>query len=246
MEENALWRLYHTLLAYYGPQHWWPAETPFEVIIGAILTQSTAWRNVEQAIQNLKRAGALSPAELAARPESELAALIRPAGYFNAKARKIKAFVHHLMTVHGGRLESLFDQDVPSLRRELLGLHGIGPETADCIILYAAGQPSFVIDAYTRRILERLGLISNARADYTALQALFTSHLPRDTALYQEYHALLVRHGKELCRRIPRCGNCPLAATCALGRAQHAIPPPADLPHPTPPLTPPRRQSPVR
>ncbi len=208
-----LTEVYRLLLDRYGPQQWWPADAPFEVIVGAILTQSAAWGNVEKAISNLKQAGALTPLSLRKLPLDELAELIYPSGYYNAKALKIKSFVERLGDAHQDSLEKLFSLDVPSLRRELLTIHGIGPETADSIILYAAQKPVFVIDAYTRRILSRLGL-SPPRNDYSALQKLFVENLPTEEKLFNEYHALLVRHGKGVCKKVPLCDQCCLRSVC--------------------------------
>ena len=210
---ETLLEIYHRLLSCYGPQHWWPAEDAFEVVVGAILTQSAAWTNVEKAISNLKAAGALTPAALLAIPCDRLAALIRPCGYYNAKAKKLKAFVQRLESGYGGDLERLFALDTIELRQELLTVHGIGEETADSIILYAARKPVFVIDAYTRRILRRLALAPSGDS-YGAFQALFAENLPRDEGLYGEYHALLVRHGKEVCRKAPRCPICCMRDVC--------------------------------
>ena len=210
---ETLLEIYHRLLSCYGPQHWWPADDAFEVIVGAILTQSAAWTNVEKAISNLKAAGALTAAALLAIPCDRLAALIRPSGYYNAKAKKLRAFVQRLESGYGGDLERLFTLDTIELRQELLTVHGIGDETADSIILYAARKPVFVIDAYTRRILRRLALGPSGDS-YGAFQALFTENLPRDEGLYGEYHALLVRHGKEVCRKAPRCPVCCLRELC--------------------------------
>ncbi len=211
-------KVYRLLLRRYGPQRWWPADTPFEVIIGAILTQSAAWLNVEKAIANLKRADVLTPASLRSLPMDELTQLIYPSGYYNAKALKMKAFVERLGDAHHDSLDELFSLDIAALRTELLGIHGIGPETADSIILYAAEKPIFVIDAYTRRILSRLGL-SRARDDYDSFQMLFMENLTHDVGMFNEYHALLVRHGKDVCKRAPQCDQCCLADTC-LRRAQ--------------------------
>jgi endonuclease-3 related protein len=199
--------IYDSLLREYGPQRWWPAETPFEVIIGAILTQSTAWTNVEKAIANLKTAGRLSPAGLRNLTGNELAALIHPCGYYNVKARRIRAFVDWLGERYGDDLDRLFQGDKEELREQLLGIYGIGEETADSILLYAGGLPAFVIDAYTRRIIDRLGLAPSDRS-YAGYQRLFTAGLPADAALFNEYHALLVRHGKEVCRKRPLCEGC--------------------------------------
>ncbi len=222
--------VYDRLYAAYGPQRWWPGETPFEVITGAILTQSAAWTNVEKAIANLKGAGALSPEGLRAISEAGLAALIRPSGYFNAKARKLKAFMGLLDESGGGDLQKLLAIPAAALRRLLLGTHGIGPETADSIVLYAAGRPSFVVDAYTRRIFSRLGIAPEA-ATYDGWRALFMRALPPDAALFNEYHALIVRLGKEVCRKTPRCEACPLRAICATGRrGDRPVAPTAGLP----------------
>lgn len=208
-----LLEIYHCLLERYGPQHWWPAEDPFEVIVGAILTQSAAWVNVEQALSNLKAARALSPAGLRYLTLNRLAELIRPCGYYNAKAIKLKAFMERLGLRHDDDLGQLFDLDVDGLRRELLSIHGVGEETADSIILYAAKKPVFVIDAYTRRIMRRLGLAPESDS-YGAFQALFAENLPQEEGLFNEYHALLVRHAKEVCRKAPRCQVCCLRSLC--------------------------------
>jgi endonuclease-3 related protein len=208
-----LTQIYHLLLTRYGPQYWWPAETPFEVIVGAILTQSAAWGNVEKAISNLKQARAMSPASLRKLPLDKLAKLIYPSGYYNAKALKLRSFVEHLEEAHEDSLERLFSLDMHRLRSELLNIHGIGPETADSIILYAAHKPIFVIDAYTRRILSRLGL-NPSRDNYPAFQEIFMGNLTADEKLFNEYHALLVRHGKEVCKKVPLCDNCCLKGSC--------------------------------
>ena len=211
--------VFERLLARYGPQGWWPGDDrPFVVVVGAILTQAAAWKNVEKALRNLERAGALTPEGLLRLPEAELARLVYPAGYYNAKARKLKAFAGMLYERCDGHLEGLFALPLADLRRALLETHGIGPETADDIILYAAGQPMFVVDAYTRRIFSRLGL-RPAEDTYDAWQALFMDRLPPDVPLFKEYHALLVRHGKEACRREPLCAGCCLLDVCATGRA---------------------------
>ena len=211
MDSQAISRVlnntYEKLFARYGPQHWWPAEEPFEVIAGAILTQSTAWTNVEKAIANLKRAGALAPAALRGLSTEEIAGLIRPSGYYNIKAGRLKAFAAWLGEAYGDNLARLFGNSTGDLREQLLSIHGIGEETADSIILYAAGKPSFVIDAYTRRFISRLGLKPSSET-YASYQALFIKHLPADSKLFNEYHALLVQLGKDVCRKTPRCGQC--------------------------------------
>jgi endonuclease-3 related protein len=212
-----LTEIYRLLFASYGPQHWWPADTTFEVMVGAILTQSAAWGNVEKAISNLKQAEALTPVSLRQLPIDELAKLIYPSGYYKAKALKLKKFVERLEEAYQDSLDKLFSLDIPQLRNELLSIHGIGPETADSIILYAAHNPTFVIDAYTRRIISRLGL-SPQRDDYAAFQALFMDNLPADEKLFNEYHALFVRHGKESCKKAPLCDHCCLKGLCLYPR----------------------------
>jgi endonuclease-3 related protein len=204
-----LLRLYDRLHRRYGPQGWWPARTRFEVVVGAILTQNAAWRNAERASAGLRAAGALDlPAMLALRP-ARLAALLRPSGTFRVKARRLRAFAGHVSRRHGGRLARLLALPLPALRAELRGIPGIGPETADAIALYAARRPIFVVDAYTRRILARHRLLA-PDADYATVQGLVMAHLPHDPALFNEFHALLVRVGKEHCRSRPRCEGCPL------------------------------------
>ena len=204
---NTLTDIYRRLFTRYGPQHWWPARTPFEVIIGAILTQSAAWANVEKAIENLRHAGKLSTEALRQLPQSKLAGLIYSCGYYNVKARKLKAFAAWLGEQCGDDLHRLFKQDTADLRRELLAVYGIGEETADSILLYAGNKPVFVIDAYTRRIIDRLGM-SPERQSYADYQALFMAHLPADSHLFNEYHALFVKLAKEVCRTRPLCGDC--------------------------------------
>ncbi len=215
--ESQLREIYARLYAYFGPQYWWPGHGAFEVIVGAILTQNTAWTNVEKAMANLKRARLLTPRALRRASTEQIARLVRPSGYYNLKAKKLQAFSGFLHEKHRGRLAHLFAQDTVSVRDELLAVYGIGPETADSIILYAANQPIFVVDAYTRRIAARLGL-TRADASYDELQQLFMTHLPRDTALFNEYHALLVALGKNFCRKsVPRCVECPLRSICPQG-----------------------------
>lgn len=199
--------VYQRLLERYGPQHWWPAREPFEVIVGAILTQSAAWTNVEKAFANLKAAVKLSPETLRSLPEGELAALIHPCGYYNVKARKLKAFIEWLGEHYDDDLEKLFNSDINDLRKRLLDIYGIGEETADSIILYAGNKPVFVIDAYTRRIIDRIGMTPRNNS-YAGYQMLFMVNLPADTKLFNEYHALLVRHAKEVCRKRPLCQSC--------------------------------------
>lgn len=208
---DLLLRIYGKLIRAYGPQGWWPGDTPFEVAVGAILTQRTNWRNAERAIANLKAAGLLDPEALHEIPQRELERLIRPAGFYRQKAGRLKGFLE-LLRSQGG-MDGLLRLPLPELRERLLSVPGIGPETADSIALYAAGRPIFVVDAYTRRILSRLGLIQG-NEPYGELQGLFHRNLPGDTRLFKEYHALLVRHGKEHCRSRPRCGGCPIGDLC--------------------------------
>ncbi len=202
--------MYDALLSAYGPRHWWPGETPFEVMVGAVLTQNTNWTNVERAIANLKSADALDPERLHRMPHEALAELIRPAGYFNVKARRLKSLIAWLMETSGGDLDALFARSTASLREALLGVKGIGRETADSILLYAGEHVTFVVDAYTARILRRHQLIDE-EADYEEIKELFEGALAAEAPLYNEYHALLVEAGKRCCRpRNPRCEECPL------------------------------------
>jgi len=201
---------YQTLFSHYGAQRWWPANSRFEVIVGAILTQNTNWGNVEKAIKNLKRAKLISPGAMHGVKVSELASLIRPAGYFNVKAGRLKNFLDTLFNSFAGSLNALFKKDPVKLREELLRINGIGPETADSIILYAAHKPAFVIDAYTKRILARHDL-AKPDSTYSELQLLFTSSLAPDVQLFNEYHALIVKTGKDFCKtKNPLCNICPL------------------------------------
>ena len=214
--DRILQNIYHRLMARYGPQHWWPAQEPFEVIVGAILTQSAAWINVEKAIVNLKAAGALSPGALRQLPHPEVAKLIHPCGYYNAKAQKLKAFACWFGEQYNDNLEKLFANNIDHLRQQLLAIYGIGEETADSIILYAANKPIFVIDAYTRRIISRTGLAPNSN-NYTAYQTLFMANLPADTRLFNEYHALLVCLAKDVCQPRPLCQQCCLNVADTIG-----------------------------
>jgi endonuclease-3 related protein len=212
-------RFYETLREALGPMHWWPARTPFEVIVGAILTQNTAWANVERAIANLHRERLLTPRALERVPLGSLARLVRPSGYFRQKAKKLKAFVRFLRGDFGGSLARMFRTPTAELRERLLGVHGIGPETADSILLYAGSHRVFVVDAYTKRILLRHGLASE-KADYEEVRRLFESSLPHDPGIYNEFHALLVNVGKNWCRpREPRCEDCPLGPYLLSGPA---------------------------
>ena len=210
--------IYRRLFDAYGPQGWWPGDSAFEVIVGAILTQSTAWTNVEKALSAMREAGCWSFEAIAALPEPELAEIIRSSGYYNAKARKLRSFACHVLD--RGDLEPLFAQDTAPLRAELLSIHGIGDETADDIIVYAAGKPSFIIDSYTRRIIDRMELSPAGRKPgYLDYQALFHDNLPAAAPLFNEFHALLDHHAKVTCRkREPRCIGCCLIDLCPTGR----------------------------
>jgi len=202
-------KIYQLLFERFGPQHWWPGETLFEIITGAILTQNTSWANVEKAIANLKSADCLTPEKLYHLDLSQLAELIRPAGYYNIKAKRLKNFINWLFDNYAGNLTNLASVDTDKLRAELLAIKGIGHETADSILLYALDRPIFVVDAYTARVAVRHELIE-PDADYEQLRELFQSNLPQDTLLFNEYHALLVKVGKEFCKPKARCLNCPL------------------------------------
>jgi endonuclease-3 related protein len=192
------------------------------VIVGAILTQRTAWTNVEKALANLKQADALSPVAMRALSPARLAQLIRPSGFYRSKARKLLAFLEMLEARFGGDLDRLLAAPADELRVSLLATHGIGAETADAILVYAARQPFFVVDAYARRTFSRLG-IRPARETYDAWQRLFEASLPPDVALYGEYHALIVEHAKDVCRAEPSCDRCVLAAVCETGLARHQV-----------------------
>ena len=206
---ESLREFYRLLVDEYGPQHWWPADTPTEVVIGAILTQNTAWTNVERAIANLKAADCLIWPRVHALSEAGLAKLIRPAGTFRVKARRLKAFVDVLFDEFDGSLDAMLKGPLAAVRTRLLAIHGIGPETADAILLYAGGRTSFVVDAYTRRILRRHFLLDED-AEYEAVRRLFHESVTPSASVYNEYHALLVRLGKEHCRTKAVCEGCPL------------------------------------
>ena len=205
-----LLRYYEAMAGALGPMHWWPAETPFEVIVGAILTQSTAWGNVERAIANLRAAGLLTASAMLRVRTARLAVLVRPSGYFRQKAKKLKAFVRFLQEGYSGSLKCMFLTPTSELREKLLSVHGIGPETADSILLYAGNHPVFVVDAYTHRIFGRHG-ITDGKADYEKVRALVETSIPRRPELFNELHALIVNTGKNWCRKgAPRCEECPL------------------------------------
>jgi endonuclease-3 related protein len=206
---NKIIEIYHKLYHAFGPQHWWPGDSPFEIAVGAILTQNTNWANVEKAIASLKNKRALSAKGIHEMKTEKLALFIRPAGYFNVKARRLKAFIHFLINDYHGSMGRMKNEKLDTLRTKLLNVHGIGPETADSILLYALDKPVFVIDAYTKRVLSRHSVINHDES-YERIQDLFHETLKRDTELFNEYHALFVRLGKTYCRKKPLCDGCPL------------------------------------
>ena len=201
--------MFHLMLEHFGPQHWWPGDTALEIMMGAVLTQNTNWKNVEKAISNLKDGNMLSLDVLHTITPEELAEKIRPAGYYNIKAGRLKNLINYLFECYNGSINSFLSQETSKMRNELISVNGIGPETADSIILYAAERPVFVVDAYTHRILTRHDLFES-QAAYYELQEYFTGNLPDDTMLFNEFHALIVMTGKEYCRKSPKCEKCPL------------------------------------
>lgn len=212
--QNRLILIFEHLAGHFGPLHWWPAESPFEMAVGAILTQNTAWTNVEKAIDRLRQEHLLSVKAIVSLPPQRLEEMIRPAGFFRQKAHRLQLFAAHLLALYGGSLETMLDADLEEVRAELLGLKGIGPETADSILLYAGDHPSFVIDAYTRRLFSRLGLLGGDET-YNTIRRLFMDRLPPEADLFNEYHALIVEECKRYCRkRRPLCPACPLESIC--------------------------------
>jgi len=208
-ESKKLIKIYQKLYSSIGPRHWWPGDSPFEVIIGAILTQNTSWKNVEIAIRALKEKNLLDPLKLYGVGDKFLANTIKSSGFFNIKARRIKTFMSFLFENYQGSLEKMFSEGLTPLREKLLKINGIGPETADSILLYAGGKPIFVVDSYTKRILARHNLISKT-ASYSEIQDLFMENLKKDAGMFNEYHALLVYIGKYFCKKTPNCENCPM------------------------------------
>jgi len=211
---NKIYRIYKILYQTFGPQHWWPGDTPFEVMVGAILTQNTAWKNVEKAINNLKEKKLLSPEAIYNTSVQEIAEIIKPSGFFNIKARRLKSFISSFVENYGRNIKNM--KRNKNIREELLSISGIGKETADSILLYALDMPVFVVDAYTKRVLLRHNII-NASASYDEIQSLLTKSIPRDVKIYNEYHALIVRLAKEYCRKNPLCDNCPLNSSRSIG-----------------------------
>jgi endonuclease-3 related protein len=207
---GAMLQVYDRLLKAFGPQHWWPGDSGFEMIVGAMLTQNTNWKNVEKAIRNLRQSDLMEPHALYNVPVEELEELLRPAGYFRVKARRLRSLLEFIINRYNGSIEAMFRTDLETLRKELLAVNGIGPETADSILLYAGSLPIFVVDAYTQRIFARHGWIG-FDADYHQIQDYIQSCLPEDPRLYNEYHALLVYAGKHFCNKSkPKCNECPL------------------------------------
>lgn len=214
---HSLQQIYETLYKTYGPQSWWPADTPFEVMLGAILTQNTAWTNVERAIAGLREVSDLTPEGVLSLTPDRLEEVIRPSGYFRQKAKRLKIFCHFYLEEYGGDFEQMKSVHVQKLRQQFLDLHGIGPETADSILLYALDRPIFVVDAYTNRLFSRLGLCDE-NAKYDDIQTLFMENLEPNAPMFNEYHALIVKHGKERCRtKVPLCDECTLRDFCSYG-----------------------------
>ena len=207
--QETLTHIYDVLFEQYGPQHWWPGDTPFEIAVGAILTQNTNWANVEKALDRVKHVSALDARTLQSLAPGQLEDLIRPAGYYRIKTKRLRNFLAWLMDNADGKLENLAGRNTADLREDLLAISGIGPETADSILLYSLNRPVFVVDTYTARLATRHGLIEPP-FDYHELQDLFQSNLPEDVQLFNEYHALIVQVGKTFCKPRPKCSNCPL------------------------------------
>jgi endonuclease-3 related protein len=211
MRPNKLVNIYQLLLSHFGHQHWWPGDTHFEIMVGAILTQNTNWENVSKALDALKQEDLLSYEKLRALPAAYLAEKIKACGYFNLKAARLHNLFQFIENRYDGDIDALLAAPLEQLREDLLSVKGIGPETADSILLYAAEKPVFVVDAYTYRILSRHDVLSEDESDYDEIQTIITDSLPEDTALYNEYHALLVQTGKAYCKKTnPRCESCPL------------------------------------
>lgn len=215
MLSQKLIAIYNALLEKYGSRKWWPAESPFEMMVGAILTQNVSWKNAALAILALRKAGLLNPEGIISIPTERLAQLLKPTRFMNLKAKRLKSFSKWYTSEYGAEIGEMAGTDISKLRNKLLGVAGIGKETADCILLYACNQPVFVVDAYTLRIFDRLGLV-DGKPSYDSLQAFFMHNLPKDVELYKDYHAQIVHLGKEVCRKEPDCGSCPLRSTSDL------------------------------
>ncbi len=215
---NILLKIYNSLYNYFGPLNWWPGDTPFEIMVGAILTQNTSWSNVEKAINNLKKENLLEPRKLYRINQEELSQLIKPSGYYNIKARRLKNFINVFVNNFEGSAEKMFSGDGRELRKKLLNVNGIGPETADSILLYAGKKPFFVVDAYTKRIFSRHKLISKD-STYYQIQEFFIKNLDRDVKLFNEFHAQIVMLGKTICTsKNPDCAKCPIAFLTSVER----------------------------
>ncbi len=214
-----LLKIYELLNGYFGDLHWWPADSPFEVMVGAILTQNTAWTNVERAISALRERKLLSPDALLSIDEEILAGIIRPSGYYHIKAKRLKSLVRFFIDEYSGSINTMCNEDLTVLREKLLKVRGVGPETADSIILYACRKPVFVSDTYTQRILQRHRMISEG-ADGSIIRTLFMSHLPNNASLFNQFHALLVHTGKLFCRKRPKCDLCPLRFLMTAGATE--------------------------
>ena len=210
MKTNNYTRAYQLLYDYFGPQKWWPGDSPFEIMVGAILTQNTNWANVQKAIDNLKAADVLSYPSLSALGVDDIAPLIRPAGYYNLKARRLRNLLDMVATLYDGELDVFLEDELGSARENLLGVKGVGPETADSILLYACGHPVFVVDTYTYRVFSRHNMVEE-ETDYRTIQQAFELNLPQERQLYNEYHALIVRVAGMFCKKTkPQCEQCPL------------------------------------
>ena len=214
----SLMKIYNLLLERFGPRHWWPARSPFEMMVGAVLTQAVAWRNVEQAIGNLEAAGLLSPQGIYQAETAVIEELIRPTRYYRMKTKKLQALVRLIVEQYHGDLDLMFQEDPVQLRAKLLQVYGLGPESVDAILLYAGKMLVFVIDDYTKRIFSRLGVVPS-KISYHELQTVFTANLPGEVALYNEYHALIDRLGNQVCHLTPRCQECPLVMECEFYKA---------------------------
>lgn len=210
MVDNDFSQAYRLLYKHFGPQGWWPGETSFEVIVGAVLTQNTNWSNVQKAIANLKEAGLLTYRRMSDMRADEIAGYVRPSGYYNLKAKRLKNLLDMIDSCYGGELEQMLDDEMITIRENLLSVKGVGPETADSILLYACGHPIFVVDMYTHRVFSR-HLLIDEETDYQAIQDAFMDHLEHDSQLFNEYHALIVRVAAAYCRKTkPLCDQCPL------------------------------------
>jgi len=224
MVKERLLSIFNSLLSYYGPQYWWPADTPFEMAVGAILTQNTTWTSVTKAIENLKSKNILSPEGILACSHDELANCIKPTGFFNQKAKRLKTFCKIISDQFYCKIENMLIMDVYDLRGFLLSINGIGKETADSIILYGANKPIFVVDAYTKRLFTRLGVLENENMSYDDVQKIFMDNLDLDVKLFNEYHALIVAHCKNLCTKKPaKCHICPLINRCCFINMQETV-----------------------